>query len=100
MFALGLVNEIMIDDMELAEQLRGAVTNLWLLSRRARIADLAWVATREMPRAERQLRLVLQKAMQAGHVDMGSYERLVRLVRQMRRQPVRQIGYQDALCLV
>lgn len=99
MFALGLVNEIMIDDMELAEQLRGAITNLWLLSRRARVKDVAWVATREMPRAERQLRLILQKALQAGHVDMGSYERLIWLVRQMRHQPARQIGYMDALCL-
>lgn len=100
MFALGLVSEIMIDDMELAEQLRGAVTNLWLLERRARIADLAWVVLREMPRAERQLRLVLQKAMQAGRVDMSTYERLMRLVRQMRRQPVRQPARLAAMCLV
>ena len=82
----GLVNEIMADDVVLAEQLRNSVMAIWLAERRARDARLSPVAWRDMLRGEGQLRRRLCRALREGYLGEDGFERIMTLLSRLRQR--------------
>lgn len=75
----GLVSELMADDLSLAEQLRAAITALWLAAQRTRGEDLT--ARRDLQRAEELLRLRLYRAMRGGALSSERFDEAMALLR-------------------
>lgn len=76
-----LVSELMADDLSLAEQLRAAITGLWLAVRRARDPGAGLPTLRDVQRAEEQLRVRLYRAMRGGTLSPRRFDEAMALLR-------------------
>lgn len=84
-----LVNEVMADDLSLAEQLRAAVTALWLAAQHTEDPDGGQVARRDLVRAEEVLRGRLYRAMRSGVISQKRFDESMALLRAS--QPLAQL---------
>ena len=86
MHALGMVTEIMADDVPLAEQMRMAALTIWLAERRTRDPGYAWVAWRDIQRGSEQLRRQLYRALRRGFVSYEQFDEAMNLLSRVGRQ--------------
>lgn len=86
---LGLVNEIMVEDVPLAEEIRAAVTALWRAGKRILDPAGACGTWHEIQRGEEELRQNLQRARRSGYVDEQRVDRAMARLNGRPARPLR-----------